>query len=75
MQSKYCTKCKRFLTTNNFYQRQDRPGRYAWCKGCMRKTPLQISVQVNEDWVQVIEKPERSYDFPLEIDRGYGVIH
>lgn len=30
-----CTECKRILSIEEFYKRDDRPGVYNWCKGCM----------------------------------------
>jgi hypothetical protein len=70
----YCKRCKRFLSTNNFYEREDRPGYYAFCKGCMKKTPLFSRVWVNDDWVTVMEKPSREFDYPELEMRGYGKL-
>lgn len=73
---KYCSKCKRFLCTKNFYERDDdRLGWFAWCKGCMKKSPLMSRILVNDDWIQVIEKPSREVGYPVEEDRGFGKVY
>ena len=33
----YCSKCRRFKENINFFEREDRPGFYSWCKDCMDK--------------------------------------
>lgn len=70
----YCRACHRFLNTKQFHEREDRSGYYAFCKGCMRKKPLYITVEVNDDEIQVLEKEYRTREYPAIEDRGYGAI-
>jgi len=73
---KQCRKCKRFFPRSKFFDRRDRIGEvYAFCKTCMRKTPLYVSVLVNGEYVPVLEKTSRELDYPAEEDRGYGKVN
>ncbi len=72
---KRCTKCNQYLPLSNFELRKDRIGdSYAWCFRCMKRTPLYVSVPVNDKYVQVLEKTSRTVGYPAEEDRGSGFI-
>ena len=73
---KQCRRCKRFLPRSKFYDREDRIGEvYAFCINCMKKEPLFVSVPVNGEYVQVLERESRTVDYPDESDRGDGRIY
>ena len=70
-----CTKCKRTLDCKNFEPRKDRIGAfYSWCYSCMKREPLFVSVPVNGEYVQVLERESRTVDYPDESDRGFGRV-
>jgi hypothetical protein len=68
----YCKQCRRFLNISKFYEREDRPGFYAFCRKCMKKTPLFANIYVHPNWIKVLDREERTREYPE--NRGYGVI-
>jgi len=70
----YCKRCRRWLNIAHFNPREDRPGYYAFCKSCMKHSPVFVTVGIYPDEVQVLEKPSRTVDYPNIEDRGFGSI-
>jgi len=71
---KRCKNCRRNLNISHYYARDDRQGHYAFCKTCMKKSPVVVTLGEWPDEYHETERKSRTLDWPLKSDRGYGTI-